>query len=102
MVESLGPSEQESIQNVNEKLVSLIEAMESGSKDEGSLFYIGQELSLLSQSNTIPDSVKLKLQAALKDLQTEAFTSLSVKKVMAAKKELDEILEKNPDGSSEF
>jgi hypothetical protein len=88
----LGPVEKNEIEQLDRHLESLIKDTEEGRQNEGSFFYIAQQLDHLTSNKHIPDHVKEKLQLALQDLQTIPHDKLNTAELIKVKKDLDDAL----------
>ena len=95
MSSPLGPAEKEDIQKLDNQLGDLIKDVKEGRQNEGGLFSIAQQLESLSTNNQIPDSVKEKMLMALHDLHSMPSDRLTTVHLIAAKKEIDDVLEQS-------
>ena len=93
MSDLLGPSDKENIVQVNKQLGDLITDIKEGKQNMGLFFSIGQQLAALCQADDIPVNVKLKLHAALQDMQSQTINNMDATKIIAAKNEIDDALD---------
>lgn len=91
MTETLGPAERKLIKHLDHQLDVVIEDVHAGKQDMGRLFYIAQQLSLLSSNKHVPSAVKERLRAALLELQMEPGHQPNVAGLIHAKEEIADI-----------